>query len=238
MMLSRRSFTACFTAFLLAGSHIPALSEQISDQFSPEITIARQAKDNQKSVFSKNWMISAANPHAVEAGARILRGGGNAIDAAIAVQLTLGLVEPQSSGLGGGAFLVYYDAKSGEVTTLDGRETAPAAATPELFQDENGNPLKFFDAVVGGRSVGTPGTPALLWDMSQRWGQRNWSSLFEYSINLASTGFTVSPRLAALLERAKDTLSKQKYASDLFLPDGVPLKAGTKFINNDFLIVF
>jgi gamma-glutamyltranspeptidase/glutathione hydrolase len=108
-------------------------------------------------------MVAAANPLAVEAGAACCApGGGSAADAMVAVQAVLGLVEPQSSGLGGGAFLVWYDAETGEVTTLDGRETAPLAATPQLFQDAEGEPLGFFDAVVGGRSVGTPGTPALM----------------------------------------------------------------------------
>ena len=109
-------------------------------------------------------MIAAAHPLAVEAGARVLREGGTAADAMIATQLVLGLVEPQSSGLGGGAFLVWHDGASGKITTLDGRETAPLAAIPTLFQDATGQPLAFFDAVVGGRSVGTPGTPALLAD--------------------------------------------------------------------------
>ena len=116
-------------------------------------------------------MVAAANPLAVEAGADVLRAGGSAADAMIAVQAVLGLVEPQSSGLGGGAFLVWYDAASGEITTLDGRETAPMAATPTLFQDETGAPLGFFDAVIGGLSVGTPGTPMLLEEAHRRWAR-------------------------------------------------------------------
>ena len=119
------------------------------------IATSLAAKANGQPVNAENWMISAANPHAVAAGADVLRRGGTAADALVAVQIVLGLVEPQSSGLGGGAFLVWYDAESGELTTLDGRETAPLEATPLLFQD-NGAPLKFFDAVVGGRSVGVP----------------------------------------------------------------------------------
>ena len=122
-------------------------------------------------------MVAAANPLAVEAGARILRAGGTAADAMVAVQAVLGLVEPQSSGLGGGAFLVWYDGATGELTTLDGRETAPQSITPTLFQDENGEPLGFFDAVVGGLSVGTPGTPALMEEAHRRWGAANWGSL-------------------------------------------------------------
>jgi gamma-glutamyltranspeptidase/glutathione hydrolase len=179
-------------------------------------------------------MIAAANPHAVEAGAAILRQGGTAADAMVAVQTVLGLVEPQSSGLGGGAFLVWYDAKSGAVTTLDARETAPLAATPRLFQDENGEPLKFFDAVVGGRSVGTPGTPALLEAAHRRWGSRNWASLFEAGISLADEGFAVSPRMAGSVERDAERLARFPATAAYFLPDGTPLAAGDTLTNSAY----
>ena len=133
-------------------------------------------------------MVAAANPLAVEAGARVLREGGSAADAMVAVQAVLGLVEPQSSGLGGGAFLVWYDAATGELTTLDGRETAPMAATPLYFQ-QDGEPMGFWDAVIGGRSVGTPGTPALMEAAQRRWGKANWAGLFDEAIALAEDGF-------------------------------------------------
>lgn len=105
-------------------------------------------------------MVAAANPLAVEAGVEMLQAGGSAVDAAIAVQLVLGLVEPQSSGIGGGAFLLHYQASDGLIQAYDGRETAPLAADNNLFLDEEGQPLDFWDAVVGGRSVGTPGFSA------------------------------------------------------------------------------
>jgi gamma-glutamyltranspeptidase / glutathione hydrolase len=133
------------------------------------------AKSAGEPVVAENWMVVAANPLAVEAGADVLREGGTAADAMVAVQTVLGLVEPQSSGLGGGAFLVWYDAETGQITTLDGRETAPLAATPQYFQDENGEPLEFWEAVVGGRSVGTPGTPALMEEAHARWGNKDWA---------------------------------------------------------------
>ncbi|HXR89189.1 MAG TPA: gamma-glutamyltransferase, partial [Steroidobacteraceae bacterium] len=107
-------------------------------------------------------MVAAANPAAADAGAAILRKGGNAIDAAVAVQAMLGLVEPQSSGVGGGSFLLYYDAATGVVSAITGRETAPAAAKPDMFLDAQGKPLPFFQAVRSGRSTGVPGTYALL----------------------------------------------------------------------------
>lgn len=176
-------------------------------------------------------MVAAANPFAVEAGAQVLSEGGSAADAMVAVQVVLGLVEPQSSGLGGGAFLVWYDGATGELTTLDGRETAPLAATPTLFQDENGEPLKFFDAVVGGRSVGAPGTPALLEEAHRRWGRSAWPSLFADAISMAEDGFVVSPLLAELIERDVDRLSRFPTAAEYFLPDGSPLKEGDTLKN-------
>jgi gamma-glutamyltranspeptidase/glutathione hydrolase len=177
-------------------------------------------------------MISAANPLAVQAGANILRSGGNAIDAMVAIQTMLGLVEPQSSGLGGGAFLVYFDANTGKLTTLDGRETAPLNATPTLFQDENGEPLKFYDAVVGGRSVGTPGTPALMKAAHEKWGQLPWNTLFDQAIDIAATGFEVSPRLAALIADDQEKLSRDPEARGYFFDkDGAPLTAGTVLKN-------
>ncbi|EBA18650.1 gamma-glutamyltranspeptidase [Roseobacter sp. SK209-2-6] len=203
----------------------------VVEAISDAAVAAMQAKTAGQVVESENWMVAAANPHAVEAGAAVLRQGGSAADAMVAVQTVLGLVEPQSSGLGGGAFLVWYDAQTGALTTLDARETAPLAATPRLFQDENGEPLKFFDAVVGGRSVGTPGTPALLEAAHRRWGKANWGSLFEAGIKLADEGFRVSPRMAGSIARDADRLSRFPETANYFLPGGVPLEAGAELKN-------
>lgn len=194
---------------------------------SEEVDASFAARNAGQPVEAQNWMISAANPLAVSAGAEILRNGGSAADAMVAVQVVLGLVEPQSSGLGGGAFLVWYDAGSGALTTLDGRETVPLAATPTLFQDETGEPLGFFDAVVGGRSVGTPGTPALLEEAHRRWGRTPWPDLFKAGIALGEEGFAVSPRLAALIARDAERLGRWEDTAAYFLPDGAPLTQGT-----------
>ena len=199
-----------------------------------QVEASLAAKDAGTPVTSENWMISAANPHAVAAGADVLRAGGSAADAMVAVQTVLGLVEPQSSGLGGGAFLVWYDGATGELTTLDARETAPLEATPRLFQDDNGEPLKFFDAVVGGRSVGTPGTPALLEAAHRKWGRAPWPSLFEAGIGLAEGGFQVSPRLAGLVARDADRLARFPATAAYFLPDGQPLQAGETLLNPEY----
>lgn len=193
---------------------------------STEVMAAFDAKAAGKPVLATEWMVAAANPHAVKAGADVLAAGGTAADALVAVQVMLGLVEPQSSGLGGGAFLVWYDAATQQITTLDGRETAPMAVTPQLFQDEQGEPLKFFDAVVGGRSVGTPGTPALLAKAQKRWGTRDWGDLLAPAIDMAENGFVVSPRLAALVAEDAGRLSMSATTAAYFLPGGVPIKAG------------
>src|SRR5690349_9628372 len=150
-------------------------------------------------VRARHWMVAAANPLAVDAGYDALKHGGNAIDAAIAVQLALNVVEPQSSGIGGGAFLLYHDAGRNKLTAYDGREVAPAAATPDRFLDAQGKPLSFFRAVIGGKSVGVPGVVALLYETHRRHGRMPWQRLFDRAIELAERGFPVSKRLATLL---------------------------------------
>lgn len=221
-----------------------AVAQQAADEVAPEldstgalhahataVAEALAAKDAGKPVEAQNWMVAAANPYAVQAGADVLAAGGTAADALVAVQVMLGLVEPQSSGLGGGAFLVWYDAASEKLTTFDGRETAPLAASPQLFQDEAGEPLKFFDAVVGGRSVGTPGTPALLAEVHARFGTQDWASLLAPAQRLADSGFTVSPRLAQLVAADAERLATSEITANYFLPDGVPIKAGDTLMN-------
>ncbi len=208
-----------------------AATEGEAQALTAEVIAALEAKMAGAPVEAQDWMVAAANPLAVEAGARVLRDGGTAADAMVAVQVVLGLVEPQSSGLGGGAFLVWYDAASGQLTTLDGRETAPLAARPTLFQDENGEPLKFFDAVVGGLSVGTPGTPALLEEAHRRWGRSSWPSLFKDGIALADDGFLVSPRLAALVANDAERLARFPATAEYFLPGGAPLEQGQRLTN-------
>lgn len=209
-------------------------AQEAADAVQPETTISLNSKAAGTPVEAQDWMVVAANPLAAQAGAKILQRGGTAADAMVAVQALLGLVEPQSSGLGGGAFLVWYDRESGALTTLDGRETAPAAVTPRLFQNENGEPLKFWDAVVGGRSVGVPGTPALMERAHQKWGNQNWASLFEDGIALAAGGFDVSERLAGMIARDADRLVRFGGTSGYFYPAGVPLKEGKRLRNPDY----
>jgi len=140
--------------------------------------------------------VAAAHPLAVEAGLAVLARGGSAVDAAVAVQAMLGLVEPQSSSIGGGAFLLHYEAASGSVTAFDGRETAPAGATADMFLSSDGEPLSFFDAILGGRSTGVPGVMPMLGAAHERFGQLPWSELFNETIDAADNGFAVPQRLA------------------------------------------
>ncbi len=216
-------------SLLLGG---PATAQQAADTGAPEQATGRSTVE---AVTASRQMVVAANPAAAEAGIEMLRAGGNAADALVAVQTVLGLVEPQSSGMGGGAFLVWHDGKTGEITTFDGRETAPAAATPELFLGDGGKPLEFFDAVVGGRSVGVPGVPRLLETIHRRHGTRPWQSLFDPAIRLAEQGFAISPRLAALVADEGDRLNEDPGArAYFFAADGTSLPAGHVLRNPDY----
>lgn len=219
------------TTCLLATSSIVS-ANQAADSVAPEQSSGLQQK---QLVTAKEWMVTAANPIATQAGADVLAKGGNAIDAMVTTQLMLGLVEPQSSGIGGGAFLVYWDANNQQLTTYDGRETAPLDATPRLFQDDNGQPLKFYDAVVGGRSVGTPGTVNLLWDTHQKYGKLAWKDLIQPVIDVANQGFEISPRLATLIEKDAERLSRFTTTKAYFFnSDGSAKTAGTLLKNPEY----
>lgn len=179
-----------------------------------------------RAVTGDKHMIAAANPLAAEAGLEVLRAGGSAVDAAIAAEAVLGLVEPQSSGLGGGAFLLHYQAEGGNVTAYDGRETAPAAAGPDLFLKADGEPMGFWEAVVGGRSVGVPGLVRMLALAHQDHGRLPWRELFQPAIRLAEEGFKVSPRLHGLIaedERLRTFEPTARYFHDA---TGKPLAIG------------
>ena len=176
-------------------------------------------------------MVAAAHPLAAEAGMRMLRQGGTAVDAAVAVQAVLALVEPQSSGLGGGALLLHWQAASRRLRAWDGRETAPAAATPELFLHQ-GQPLAFHAAAVGGRAVGVPGALRMLEAAHRAEGRLPWASLFAPAIELAEQGFAISPRLARQIAADREHLGTDPAARALFFTaEGAPLPAGTLLRN-------
>ena len=183
---------------------------------------------------ASSFMVAAADERAVEAGLAALRAGGTAMDAAVAVQLVLNLVEPQNSGIGGGAFLLYYDAASGRTLSYDGRETAPAAAGPDLFLTTDGEPMDFYAALVGGRAVGVPGTLRLLEQAHAAHGQRPWAELFEPAIALAEAGFAISPKLARSISRAKELDRYETTRRYFFSADGAAKPAGTILTNPEF----
>jgi gamma-glutamyltranspeptidase/glutathione hydrolase len=175
------------------------------------------------------FAVAAANPLATDAGLQVLRSGGSAIDAAVAVQMVLTLVEPQSSGIGGGAFLLH--ATGGKVDAFDGRETAPAGVDEKLFIGADGQPMAFYDGVVGGRSVGVPGTVKMLEAAHQQYGKLPWAQLFAPAITLAEGGFKVSPRLATLLASEIHLKKDPAAAAFYYKPDGSALQAGTLLKN-------
>ena len=147
----------------------------------------------------KNFIVSAAHPLATKAGIEILSNGGSATDAAIAIQAVLGLVEPQSSGIAGGGFILHYDASADELTSWDGRETAPSAITPEIFSNRAGTLVGFINAMTSTDAVGVPGIPALLETVHKKYGRLDWAGLFSPAIKLAKEGFKITPRLHYLL---------------------------------------
>lgn len=180
------------------------------------------------------YMVAAANPLAASAGREILRAGGSAIDAAIAVQLVLNLVEPQSSGIGGGAFILHWDNTRRSLLALDGRETAPAAAKPDRFMGPDGKPLTFMQAVVGGRSVGVPGTVRLIETAHKRWGKLPWERVVDPAIHLAEEGFAVSPRLNGLLTQEMALRNDPVARAYFYEADGSPKAVGAVLKNPAF----
>ncbi len=212
-------------ALALAAWAPPGLAREAQAPAAPPDTVA------DGTATAQAFMVVAAHPLAVRAGYDVLAEGGTAVDAMVAVQMVLTLVEPQSSGIGGGAFLVYYDRDADQVITLDGRETAPMAVTPDLFLDDNGEPLPFWEAVVGGRSVGTPGTVRLMAAAHERHGRLPWPRLLQPAIDLAEDGFTVTPRLALSVLMAGDRLPTFEPARRYFFPGGAPIAAGDTLRN-------
>lgn len=197
----------------------------------PEKTYTRQ--NSSTSVVANTFMVVTANPLATEVGNRILEQGGNAIDAAVAVQLMLNLVEPQSSGIGGGGFMLYWDAKTQKLTSYDGRSTAPIAVSNHYFTDK-----PFWEAVSGGGSVATPGIMRLLGMVHKEHGRLPWQLLFNPTIERAEKGFVVSPRLASSIRDHADTIRQlgrfKKARHYFFTADGQPVAAGTILTNQAF----
>lgn len=219
-----------FACFFVGSIVAPALAATPS-QLDPESATGVQTKQQVSSPYS---MVVAANPLATQAGLAMLESGGSAIDAAIATQLMLGLVEPQSSGIGGGLFLLHWSDQQQELTTIDGRETAPSAATPDWFL-VNGKVLPWNKAFVGGKAVGTPGVIAALYQAHQQHGKLPWSDLFAPAIKTATEGFHVSPRLHALVAaRSNPGLYTFDASRKYFYPNDQAIAVGTLLKNPEY----
>lgn len=190
-------------------------------------------------ILAREQMVVAANPHAAEAGIRILRAGGSAVDAAIAMQLVLSLVEPQSSGIGGGAFMLHtdssgVDSEAAAVTVYSGRETAPAAAGPDLFQSDDSSTGSFLSRMYGGLPVGVPAVMRMLEMAHRDHGRLPWAELFDPAIELAENGFEISPRLYFLLNRGARTAQAEGFRNHYFDDSGAAYEAGHLLINQEY----
>ncbi len=184
---------------------------------------------------AKHHMIAAANPHAAQAGLDMMRAGGSAVDAAIAAQLVLGLVEPESSGIGGGAFMLVYNPKTRKTTSFDGREQAPASATPTMFLDAAGQPRAHFDPIPGGLSVGIPGVVRMLALAHKKYGKLPWAKLFDPAIRLAEKGFPVGPKMVRQIKAMQSRVSDMPdIRARFFHADGTPLAEGETYKNPEY----
>jgi gamma-glutamyltranspeptidase/glutathione hydrolase len=225
------ALSAIALAALLAGcASAPGLSYTVPIQ--PEGSSGYTEKPGWTNA---KFAVAAANPLATDAGFQVLKAGGSAVDAAIAVQMVLTLVEPQSSGIGGGAFLLHYNGR--DVEAFDGRETAPAAADEKLFLGADGKPMPFYDAVVGGRSVGVPGTVRMLEMAHRQHGKLAWAELFKPAITLADGGFKVSARLNASLANEKYLAKDPVAAAYFYDPAGKPWPVGHVLKNPELAAV-
>ena len=220
----------------IAALSLVACQQDTTSTETPD-TEAPATETEEASIWSHGAMVSAADPRAVGAGLDVLRAGGNAVDAAIAVHAVLGLVEPQSSGIGGGAFMIIREGATGEITVIDGRETAPMAATEDLFM-QDGQVLDYISAWQSGRSVGVPSVVALYGKAHEIAGQAEWSTLFASAIELANEGFVVSPRMAGFVNndriRMFSRLDDHPTSAAYFYPNGEPLQEGDLRTNPEY----
>ena len=211
-------------AITLCALSLPSFAQSVETR-EPEATTSI---DHKQVVTGNKYMVTAANPYASKAGQEVLAQGGSAVDAAIATQLVLTLVEPQSSGIGGGTFMMYYNKENNKLTSFDGRETAPANADETLFLDKHGKAVKWIKAVVGGRSVGVPGILHAFANAHKQYGKLPWEALFKPAIKLAEEGFVVSPRLHGLLARQLNPgVMSMPVINEYFYPNGKLIEAGT-----------
>ena len=206
-----RTLRLAFVALLAASLPLTSSAEVTAGYIQP---------------FAKHDMIAAANPLAAQAGLEMLRAGGSAVDAAIAVQMVLGLVEPESSGIGGGAFMLVYNPKTKQTTSFDGREVAPASARPDMFLNAAGKARSKSEAIPGGLSVGIPGVVGMLEMAHGKYGKLPWAKLFQPAIKLADDGFPVGPKLARTIKNFSRGASMPDIKAHFYHADGTPLAEG------------
>ncbi len=220
------------TCLLWLGAHAASAKESTPQLIPPGQPEGASGWTAKPGWHTRSYAIAAANPLAAQAGQAMLRKGGSAIDAAIAAQMVLGLVEPQSSGIGGGAFLLHFDGQ--HTQAFDGRETAPAQADATLFLQADGTPLSRVQATVGGRAVGVPGVVSMLYAAHQQHGKLPWQSLFEPAIRLADHGFLISLRMASLLQQVPHLNDDPVARSYFFDVHGKPWPAGHRLKNPEY----
>ena len=225
------ALSALATATLLAGCASSSHFRYTPPPAAPITPEGGSGWTDKPGWATEKFAVAAANPLATDAGYQVLKAGGNAIDAAVAVQMVLSLVEPQSSGIGGGAFLLHSSGR--ELVAWDGRETAPAAATEKLFIGADGKPMPFYDGVVGGRSVGVPGTVRMLEQAHRAHGRLPWAQLIQPAIQLAEQGFQVSPRLATMLANEKHLIKDPVAAKYFYDAAGKPWPVGHVLKNRE-----
>lgn len=226
--LIRASIAVLFSILLIAGT-LPVSSHAkgknvIAEEYS-QVDVGRDG------------MVATAHSLASEIGADVLRKGGNAIDAAVAIQFALNVVEPMMSGIGGGGFMMVYDGKTKETTIINSRERAPAGATPDMFLDKNGKPIPFAERATGGKAVGVPGTLKGLETALEKWGTRPMQQLIQPAIKLADKGFPIDSVLADAIADNKEVLARTA-AKDVFLPNGKPLLKGETLVQKDLAKTF
>ncbi|NTU25571.1 gamma-glutamyltransferase [Bacillus tequilensis] len=228
----KRTVNVCLTALLcvlLVAGSVP---------FHAEAKKPPKSYDEYKQVdVGKDGMVATAHPLASEVGADVLKKGGNAIDAAVAIQFALNVTEPMMSGIGGGGFMMVYDGKTKDTTIIDSRERAPAGAAPDMFLDEDGKAIPFSERVTKGTAVGVPGTLKGLEEALDKWGTRSMKQLITPSIQLAEKGFPIDSVLADAISDYQEKLSRTA-AKDVFLPNGKPLKEGDTLVQKDLAKTF
>ena len=205
-------------------------SNDIYQTIQPELSSVKESYNNLKFGKFQNLVVVTANDYATKIGYEILDQGGSVADAAVAIQLTLGLVEPQSSGIGGGIFLTYYDEKTKKKISYEGREKAPRNIKSDIFIDKNGKPKKFFEAAVGGASVGVPATLKALHKFHKDFGKLEWKEIIKPVINLSSNGFTPPNRLI-------NAVNKERFLFDLYpksIFTQIKYNSEKKFFNNEY----